>query len=359
MTDGGPLAERLARLIAADGPMTVAAFMSHAVGDYYARREPFGPAGDFVTAPEISQIFGELVGAWILAQWDAAGRPAPVNLVELGPGRGTLMADLLRTARLVPDFLAAAELHLVETSERLRAAQAATLAGAPLAPTWHDRLDDVPAGPLYVVANEFFDALPIRQFVRTGGTWRERVVGLDAGGRLAFGLGPGRLADAAAPAGAAEGAIFEVSPVSQAVMATLAGRIARDGGAMLAIDYGHAESGVGDTLQALAGHAFADPLDRPGEVDLTAHVDFAALARAARAAGAAAWGPIGQGAFLTALGLVPRAERLGRDASPEERAALAAAVHRLAGTADGEMGALFKVLAVTPAGAPPPPPFAG
>ncbi len=358
-----PLGRRLTRLIAETGPITVADYMAHCLGDpeygYYLAREPFGPAGDFVTAPEISQMFGELIGASLAEAWNAAGRPATVRLVELGPGRGTLSADMLRTLRLVPDLVAAATLHLVETSPRLRAIQAETLIAAPVGTHWHDRLDTVPAGFTLAVANEFFDALPVRQFVRTDTAWQERVVGLDADGRLAFGLGPGALAACELPPRLREapaGSILEVSPASIAVMQTLADRIARDGGAALVIDYGHAVTGLGETLQAVARHAYADPLEAPGEADLTAHVDFAALARAARSAGAAAHGPIGQGAFLSALGLAQRAARLSRGADAATRAAIAAAADRLA--APGEMGTLFKVLAVTPQGAAPPPPFA-
>lgn len=357
-----PLGRRLARLIAEAGPITVADYMAHCLGDpehgYYLTREPFGPAGDFVTAPEISQMFGELVGAWLAEAWHAAGRPSPVRLVELGPGRGTLAADVARTLALLPDLVAATTLHLVETSPRLRDVQARTLAAAPVAVDWHDGLDAVPSGFTLAVANEFFDALPVRQFVRTPEAWRERVVGLGPDGGLAFGLGPGALAACELPPRLREappGAILEVSPASVAVMQTLAGRIARHGGAALAIDYGHAESGIGETLQAVARHAFADPLAAPGEADLTAHVDFAALARAARSAGAAAHGPIGQGDFLAALGLAQRAERLARDATPAIRATVSAAAERLA--APDQMGTLFKVLAVTPRGTPPPPPF--
>ena len=363
MRSDTPLGRRLARLIAESGPITVADYMAHCLGDpehgYYLAREPFGPAGDFVTAPEISQMFGELIGAWIAEAWNAAGRPTEVRLVELGPGRGTLASDMLRTLRLVPDLVAAARLHLVETSPRLRAIQAETLSTAPIEMHWHDRLDDVPAGFTLTVANEFFDALPVRQFIRTDTAWQERVVGLDADGRLAFGLGPGALAGSELPPRLREapaGSMLEVSPVSLAMMQALAGRIAQSGCAALVIDYGHAETGLGETLQAVAGHAFADPLAAPGEADLTAHVDFAALARAARSAGAAAHGPIGQGDFLSGLGLAQRAARLSRDADAATRAAIAAAAERLA--APDQMGTLFKVLAATPQGAAPPPPFA-
>jgi len=279
-----------------------------------------------------------------------------VRIVELGPGRGTLAADLLRTLRLLPDLVAGASLHLVETSPRLREKQAATLAGAPVPVSWHDRFDDVPPGFTLVVANEFFDALPVRQFVRTAEGWRERVVGLGDAGGLAFGLGPGALAGCELPPrlrDAPPGSILEVSPASIAVMQAVAGRIARHGGAALVIDYGHGESGVGETLQAMRRHAFADPLATPGEADLTAHVDFAALGRAARSAGAAAHGPLGQGDFLAALGLAARAARLARDADAPTRAAIAAAAERLAGP--DQMGTLFKVLAVTPPGRRPPP----
>lgn len=349
-----PLAGRLARLIADDGPLTVAAFMAEAVGHYYATREPFGTDGDFVTAPEVSQMFGEILGAWLLQAWLDAGKPTPVRLVELGPGRGTLAADIARTARLIPDLAAAATLHLVETSPRLRARQAHALAGATMRPQWHDRFDEVPRGHLLLVANEFFDALPIRQFVRGRGGWSERVVGLGADGELAFGIGAGTVpeGDLPAHAGAApDGAVIEISPASAAVAETIAARIAADGGAALIVDYGHAEAGVGDTLQAIGRHRFADPLAAVGDVDLTAHVDFAALARAVRRGGAAAWGPMEQGAFLLAAGLLERAGRLGQGAGPSVREALSAAVERLAGP--GQMGTLFKVLAVTPVGPAP------
>lgn len=352
----GRLARRIADLILADGPITLADYMALALGDpddgYYITRDPLGRSGDFVTAPEISQMFGEIVGIWLVEAWRALGHPLPVRLVELGPGRGTLMADILRVvSRLAPPLAAGLDLHLVETSPALRARQAATLAGSGIAPTWHAAFADVPAGPMLLVANEFFDALPIRQFVHADGTWRERVVGLDADGRLAFGLGPGALvgdAPARLLRGAEPGAVLEVSPASTAVMNAIAERIAREGGAALAIDYGHAETAFGDTFQAVKAHAFADPLAEPGHADLTAHVDFGALARAARAAGAGVLGPITQGDFLLAMGLLERAGRLGAPLDEAGREAIRAAVERLAGPQ--QMGTLFKVMAVVPPG---------
>jgi NADH dehydrogenase [ubiquinone] 1 alpha subcomplex assembly factor 7 len=346
------LGDRIRALIAAAGPISVADYMAMALGDpeagYYATREAIGAAGDFVTAPEISQMFGELVGVWCLAVHEALDRPARFHLVELGPGRGTLMADLLRAARIRPDVLAGATVHLVETSPRLRSIQADRLAGL-AAPVWHDRVDGLPPdGPVIVVANEFFDALPIRQLVRTPEGWRERMVGLDADGALAFGLGAGAVDPALLPAyadRAEPGAIFELNRPAEAIVSVLAERIARTGGALLAVDYGHGESGFGDTLQAVRRHAYAGVLDEPGAADLTAHVDFAALARAARVAGATVLGPVEQGRFLLDLGLLERAGRLGAGRDETAREAIVAAVERLAGPE--EMGTLFKAMAVT------------
>ncbi|MDK9695011.1 MAG: class I SAM-dependent methyltransferase [Siculibacillus sp.] len=353
-----PLEHRIRALVRLNGPMPVFDYMGLCLGDpehgYYMAREPFGQAGDFVTAPEVSQMFGEMIGAFVVETWERLGRPAPFNLVEFGPGRGTLMADLLRVARRVPAFLAAARLHLVETSPRLRAKQAAALAGQPLRPTWHERFDTVPAGPILVVANEFFDALPIRQFEFRDGGWHERVVGLDDGGGLAFGLGPSRLPEGVAPTAGTprEGTLLEVSPIGVEIMAALARRVVADRGLVVAVDYGYAGPAFGDTFQAIRAHTYVDPLGRPGEADLTAHVDFSALARAARGVGAAVHGPVEQGEFLLALGLAERAGRLGADKDEATRAEIVSQVSRLVGPE--EMGALFKVLAVTPPGILPP-----
>jgi len=354
-----PLAGLLRRRIALEGPIAVAEFMALALGHpthgYYATRDPLGAAGDFTTAPEVSQIFGELIGLWLADRWQAAGRPAVADLVELGPGRGTLMADALRAARVLPGFREAVAVRLVETSPALRRAQAAALSDA--APAWLSSLAELPETdpprPLFLVANEFIDALPVRQFVRTAAGWRERVVALDpAAERFVFGLGPAdpagvALIDPAVRAAAPEGAVAETRPAALGTMAALARRIAAGGGAALVVDYGHAVPAAGDTLQAVRRHAYADPLDAPGEADLTAHVDFAALAAAAREAGAAVAGPVEQGAFLGALGLHARAEALSR-ARPYRAADVAAAAARLA--APDAMGRLFKVLAVVPAG---------
>ncbi len=353
-----PLGRRIADLIRAAGPMTVADYMSVCLGDpahgYYVTRDPFGTGGDFITAPEISQMFGELVGLWLADMWVQAGSPATVRIVEIGPGRGTLMADALRALRLVPQLRAAATIHLVETSPALRTIQERTLAlsGAPV--FWHERFADVPEGAVLVVANELFDALPVRQFVRQDGEFRERVVGLGARGQLAFGLGPGLLPESDLPPslrGAAEGSVVEISPASTALMATLAGRIAHDGIAALVIDYGHVRSGFGDTFQAMRRHGFADPLAAPGEADLTAHVDFASLARSARAAGAVPHGAVEQGAFLRALGIDQRAASLAKGKDAVTAASIEAGRARLVEPA--QMGSLFKVLAVTRTGLRP------
>jgi NADH dehydrogenase [ubiquinone] 1 alpha subcomplex assembly factor 7 len=330
--------------------------LSHPEHGYYRRADAIGRDGDFITAPEISQMFGELIGLWAATVWDAIGRPDPVRLVELGPGRGTLMADALRAiANAAPAFRAAIEVHLVEINPQLRARQAAALGAA--RPSWHDSLACVPAGAAIFIANEFVDALPVQQYVRTDVGWRVRCVGLDAVGNLVFVEGP-LVADPdlePAHAQAPVGAIVEVSPESRSIVATLADRIADQGGGALIIDYGAPASGAGDTLQAVRRHRMVGPLEMPGESDLTAHVDFAALVRAASAAGAAAHGPVPQGLFLNRLGIAARAAVLLRHASPRQRADIAAACERLIGEA--QMGTLFRVLAITARDAPPPPGF--
>jgi SAM-dependent MidA family methyltransferase len=344
-----PLAGKLRRLIEANGPMSMADYMSHCLTDpehgYYVTRDPFGPAGDFVTAPEVSQMFGEIVGAWLAHAWQLCGAPSPARLVELGPGRGTLMADIQRVGAAVPGFTSALSVHLVEISPVLRRQQAEMLARHRV--RWHASFAEVPDGPLFLIANEFFDALPIRQYVRVEGVWRERVVGLD-GDRLTFGLGPGQLeCGPQAP----EGSLFEVSAAADAQVADITARITAQDGAALIIDYGHSETTPGETLQAVKGHRYADPLEAPGEADLTAHVDFAALASRARTEGAAAHGPLTQGEFLLKLGLLERAARLGATADAAARESLRAAVDRLA--KPDQMGALFKVLAITRPGLEP------
>jgi NADH dehydrogenase [ubiquinone] 1 alpha subcomplex assembly factor 7 len=337
-------ADTLRELIALEGPITVERYMDLCLRHYYATRDPLGAGGDFTTAPEISQMFGELIGLWMLEVWHALGRPHPCRLVELGPGRGTLMADLLRATKLLPDFRAAATVHLVETSPALRQRQQATLASSGATLAWHDRLEDVPAGPLLLVANEFFDALPIRQFVATERGWCERLVGIE-GDRLIFGLrseperplgNPLRLGD-----------VLEWPAASVAMVRELSGRIARDGGAALVADYGYWGPAFGDTLQALKAHASVDPLDEPGDADLTAHVDFHRLAQAASEGKARVHGPAAQGGFLAALGIEARAAALKARATPAQAAEIDRALHRLTEKGPKGMGELFKVLAVT------------
>jgi NADH dehydrogenase [ubiquinone] 1 alpha subcomplex assembly factor 7 len=343
------LGRRIARRIAIAGPISVADFMAEALGHptlgYYRRAQPIGAAGDFTTAPEISQMFGELVGAWLAERWQVMGRPRPVHLVELGPGSGTLMADALRATRNVPGFHAAAALQLVETNETLAARQAMTLSA--FKPTWHERFDQVPPGPLLLVANEFFDALPVRQFHKTARGWSERMVGLASDGEsLAFALAPGSTPFAAFLPQAAEGAEAEIGEQGRALAAAIAGRIERDGGWALIVDYGRDVSGPGSSLQAVRAHRGTGVLERPGETDLSAHVDFGALGAAVRAAAprSRVFGPVGQGEFLRRLGIEQRAETLAARASPPQRHAIDAGLQRL--IAPDQMGTLFRVLAV-------------
>jgi len=347
------LGDRLAARIARFGPITVADYMAEALTDpeagYYMTGDPFGAGGDFVTAPEVSQMFGELIGLWCADTWARMGAPDPVLLVELGPGRGTLMADALRALRVTPDCRAALRPHLVEISPALGARQRQTLA-AGVDASWHERLDRVPEGPLLVIANEFFDALPIRQFERRPEGWCERLVALGPGGKgLAFALGPpSAQAQILIPAtlrAAPAGAVVEVSAPGIAIAGEIGRRLAAHGGAALIVDYGHAAPRTGATLQAVRRHAAHDVLAEPGSADLTAHVDFAALARAATEAGARAFGPVDQGELLEALGIGARAEALRGSASPAEAATVDAARHRL--TDGAEMGTLFKALALS------------
>lgn len=341
-----PLGAEIAALIRQNGPIGVDRYMAlclgHPVHGYYRNRDPLGARGDFTTAPEISQMFGELIGAWSAYVHELMGRPDPLVLVELGPGRGTLMADALRALRAArPGMRVAPE--LVETSPVLRAAQERLLAGTGAA--WHADIESLPPGPAIILANEFFDCLPVRQFERRPTGWHERQVGLDPQGGLAFGLSPEPTPglDADGP----DGALMSVPTAGLALMRSLARRLCTQGGTLLAIDYGHVRPGFGDTLQALSGHRFADPLAAPGEADLTHHVDFAAHAKAAQAEGAAIHGPVDQGDFLAALGLGARAERLKARANAAQSAAIDAAITRLTDPSRGGMGSLFKVMAVS------------
>ena len=337
--------------------------LGHPELGYYRTRDPLGQRGDFITAPEISQMFGELIGIWMASVWDQLGRPAKVRLVELGPGRGTLMADALRAAKALPDFVDAASVHLVETSPVLREAQKRSLAKSGVSLAWHADIADIPEGvPLVIVANEFFDALPIRQFVATAGGWRERMVGLSEDGALVFGLSPEgwpgdpekRTPDG--PIKGTPGDIREVSPEAQNIMTGLARQIAVNRGALLAIDYGYARSAPGDTLQAMAAHRFVDVLDAPGNADLTAHVDFEALARAAKAGGVLIHPLLTQSALLQRLGIVARTAALQR-AAPARAGEFEAAALRLAGNGENQMGTLFKAFCVSSRDIVAPPAF--
>jgi len=343
------LKERLAAEIAAGGPISIAEYMTRCLHDpqdgYYATRPAIGAAGDFITAPQVSQMFGELIGVWLMETWRGIGAPPRVLLAEAGPGDGTLMADILRVARMAPAFLAACELWLIETSAPLCAQQAERL--APLAPRWARALAELPAdAPLLLVANEFLDCLPARQFQLTERGWAERMVGLDRAGELAIGLRPAPSLCVEAPIGA----VVERSPAQEGFAAELAGRLTRQGGAALLIDYGRAAPGFGDTLQAVAAHAKVGPLTLAGAADLTVHADFPAVLAAARQAGA-------RGALLTQrqllrrLGVEARAAAL-QHARPDRVAIVARQLDRLIGP--DQMGELFKAAALWIGPAPPP-----
>jgi SAM-dependent MidA family methyltransferase len=376
------LLDRLKAQIAQDGPIGVAEYFTRCLHDprdgYYANRPDLGATGDFITAPLVSQMFGELIGLWAVETWTRMGRPSPFRLVEMGPGDGTLMSDLLRAAKLSPAFVAAADLWLVEVSPPLRAKQAERLASA--APNWADRLEAVPAGaPIILVANEVLDCLPARQFARTDKGWAERVIGLDEAGELAFGLralnppprgGGGRAAagggshptPAPSPSGPSghlplwgedlePGAIVESSPAQEALGAEIGHRLTADGGAALLIDYGRDAPGPGDTLQAIQGHQKVDPLESPGQADLTVWADFPAVLAAGVAAGARAGPILPQAVFLAMLGIEARAQALAT-ARPDRADQIARQLDRLTGQA--QMGALFKAVCLHAPGFTPP-----
>jgi len=350
------LKARIVRQILIDGPMPVSTYMALCLFDseygYYMTRDPFGRSGDFTTAPEISQMFGELIGAWLVLAWRALGRPAQPVFAEIGPGRGTLAKDVARTIdRLEPDLRAASSFTLIEVSPALARRQAETLQAAGGVFNWINGIEELPRGrPLLIVGNELFDAVPVRQFVKTPSGWRERCVGLGDDGDLAFLAGPGTLDTEMMPPEAStakDGAIFEVAPAREALLQTIAERIAEDGGAALFFDYGHLQAGLGDTLQAVLKHAYDEPLAHPGEADLTSHVDFAALAESVHRAGLTPW-MTPQGRFLLGMGLLERAGRLGATGDADIQARLSGEVERLAGPE--AMGELFKVLAFWTAG---------
>jgi len=347
-----PLEREIRRRIEIAGPMPVAQYMAlcltHPKHGYYTTRDPLGTAGDFTTAPEISQMFGELIGLWAAAAWRAMGSPAGVRLIELGPGRGTMMLDALRAAKVVPDFRAAIALHLIEVSATLEQLQRQALSGTDVPASWHRSIEEVPEGPLIVLANEFFDALPVHQAVMCADGWHERVVGIGDDGELTFGVDrdPLPLFDKFLPAtlgAAAIGEIFEWR--SDHIALELGRRLVRFGGAALILDYGHLESAIGETLQAVGAHAYAEPLLAPGQVDLTAHVDFQALAQAAEGMGARVHGPVTQAALLRRLGIRQRAAALKAGAPPEYAGPIDAALARLTDESRTGMGRLIKAIA--------------
>lgn len=349
------LADKIKSLILAGGPISVTDYFALCLADpehgYYRTRNPFGRAGDFITAPEISQLFGEMIGVFMVLAWQHHGEPADVRLVEVGPGRGTMMSDMLRVvSRLAPRLYEHATVHLVETSPRLQDVQRQTLASHGDKVSWHESFDELPDGFTLLAANELFDAIPIRQFVKTPSGFRERMVGLDAEDNLAFALGVATLDPAMLPprdGSPADGTVFEISPAREAVAMTICERLKRNHGTALIIDYGHMVTGFGDTLQAVRDHHFDPPLANPGLADLTSHVDFEHLARCALAAGVHVNGCLHQGDFLVALGIEERASSLGRDKDARIQRDIVEAVQRLAGSGEGMMGELFKVLALS------------
>ncbi|MEM6381739.1 MAG: SAM-dependent methyltransferase [Pseudomonadota bacterium] len=345
-----PLDALISTEIETTGPITVGRYMqlclSHPKYGYYTSKQPLGAQGDFTTAPEISQLFGELVGVWLVTVWRALGQPSPFALVELGPGRGTLMADILRAVAVDRAFTDGCKVHLVELSKPLRDLQSKTLQSSSIAPTFHSDIASLPKLPTLFVANEFFDALPTNQWVRTDRGWNARKIGLDADNKLTFGVDPTPLP--APPKlireNAALGTIVEHSPAQDTIMGMMADRIVRYGGAALITDYGSLSTGFGDTLQAVRMHRPADPLDDPGASDLTTQTDFGHLRSKAIDAGVRTTAWSAQGDFLIAMGLLERAGVLGANAGPEERDAISAAVERLA--SDAAMGKLFKAMAL-------------
>ncbi len=356
------LLEILKRRVASDGPLTIAQYMDTCLGDpdhgYYTTRDPFGADGDFITAPEISQIFGELIGLWCAVVWQNMGAPKPIKLIELGPGRGTLMADALRAALRVPDFIEAAQVHLVETSPVLRQMQRERLETSGKTPHWHGSLDEVPEGAAIIIANEFLDALPVRQYERRGEDWFERCVRVSKKGKLEFcssskPLKTSEILPQTIHENAQDGDMVEIRPHSDKIAETIAARAQDTPTAALLIDYGHETTTPGETLQAVMAHGFVDPLEKPGEADLTAHVDFAQLGDSARRHGLQVHGSLPQGEFLLALGLKERCERLIADTDNDTREKISSGAMRLADPA--QMGDLFKVMALTSNGLTPPP----
>lgn len=352
MSEPSPLEKEIRRLIAVSGPMPVARYMSlcltHPKYGYYITRDPFGAGGDFTTAPEVSQIFGELIGLWALSVWRMLGEPEAIKLVELGPGRGTMMRDALRAAKVLPKFRQALSVHMVEISPTLEQVQRSTLADTEVPLSWHRHLLDVPEGPSIILGNEYLDALPVHQVVKQNDGWHERVIGLNANGDFALGLAPDPLPqfDRFLPKKIKEAPVGSIFEWRNDIDAFDIARRVRENGAALFIDYGHVESDIGETLQSVNEHAFADPLSAPGLADITAHVDFFIFGQAAESIGAAVQGPVTQAKFLRELGIDARAEALRRNATAEQAAAITSAVARLTESGRTGMGDLFKVIAI-------------
>jgi NADH dehydrogenase [ubiquinone] 1 alpha subcomplex assembly factor 7 len=353
----------LTEMIAAEGPLPMARYfelcLQHPQYGYYLHQEPFGKEGDFVTAPEYSQMFGELIGVWCAAVYEAMGKPKSFNLVELGPGKGTLMADMLRAGKVMAGFRAAAQVHFVETSRRLREFQRKSVEAQGAKGHWHDHFNEIPSGPMILVANEFFDIIPYDQYERRHGKWYMRCIGLGADGKLQLGLTSEPIPENRMPLWtrrAEEGAVAEIGPVREAIARQIGERLAADVGVALFIDYGHAASETGDTLHAIRAHKRINILDGPGLADLTSNVDFAALAVAMLEAGAQVHGVITQGEFLKAMGIETRAEMLRGKATEAETEAIDDALQRL--TSEKEMGKLVKVMAASAPDMPTPYPFA-
>jgi len=355
-----PLAKSLEEIILRDGPISVEEWMSiclsHPEHGYYTTGQPFGKQGDFTTAPEISQMFGELLGLWAAVVWQQMGAPDKVQLIELGPGRGTLMSDALRAGEGVPGFINAISVDMVETSPILMALQKQTLTDAGVKSQWHQTIEDVPSGPSIIIGNEFLDALPIRQWVKDGDHWKERCVNV-IDDRFEFTLGDQvDLSDIPEVfRQTSDGDILETSSITTDIIQKISARLCQFGGVAVFIDYGHSATGLGETLQAVKNHGYAEPLLDPGQQDLTAHVDFAAVARAAKEIGARPWGPITQGDLLERLGISARATSLLASATKEQAIELASARQRL--TAPDGMGRLFKAIAISHPDAPAPPAF--
>jgi len=357
-----PLKTRLLKRIAAEGPMNIASFMGAALFDptdgFYPTRDPLGADGDFITAPEISQMFGEMIGLWCVQSWRDMGRPDRIQLIELGPGRGIMMSDILRAAKVDKAFLRAVNVTLIEASPALEMVQGQTLTGAPCPVSWAGSIADAPLGPSLIIGNEFLDCLPIRQFVKKDGAFFERVVAIDPNDKdaLIFALSPApdKYEDFNAYEDAEDGALVEICPGIPQFIDDLTERFTGYAGRALMIDYGPARSETGDSLQALKKHTKADPLAEPGDADLTARVDFEVLAREGNYGGLAVFGPLPQAEFLRALGLEARAALLTRSA-PGRADVLARQTARL--TADDQMGQLFKAICLQSNGLPDPPGF--